>query len=96
MTPREERRAQPFCGVHSEYIESIAILNNNIQWLTKLGKWVVGTLVTASLVVCGAVGTFAYKANEAYGQIQKNTAVLELIMKHEKKEQRIDNLRGDE
>jgi len=74
------------CEVHEEYIQSIAVLNNNIQWLTRIGKWVVGTLVTASLFILGAIGTFTYKASEAYAQIQKNTAAIEHMIQHEKVE----------
>jgi hypothetical protein len=74
--------ADKFCPVHEEYIQSIAVLNNNIQWLTKIGRWVAATLVTASLFVLGAIGTFMYKANDAYAQIQTNTKAIELIIKY--------------
>lgn len=80
----EERRA--YCPVHEEYIASIEVLNNNIAWLTKIGKWVVGTLVTVALVVMGAVTTFSYKAGDAYAQIQTNTKSVELLTEVIKKE----------
>jgi len=82
--------------IHEDYAEHLAtlnrkmaVLNNNIDWVVRIGRWAIATMVTVAIVVTGAVGTYMWRASDVYAQVQKNTQAIHYVLEHEKKEEEV-------
>lgn len=64
--------------------KAVTGLAKDIDWIRRLGKWFVGTMLTIGLVFAGGVATFAYKAIDVYAQVAQNTDFRKQLAEHER------------
>ena len=60
------------CDAHEEFLVAVTRLSADVSAMRTIFKWTISTVLTLSLFIAGAVGTFVYKATDVYGQVQQH------------------------
>jgi len=81
------------CPLHKEQAQTIASISvtmaeiaNNVLWITKIGKWGLGTVGAIILIAIGVASSFNEKLTDVYVSVRQSEVRIASLVAEQNKE----------